>query len=110
MKKAERNNPSIVASATERPAYDRSFLQTRREAWSAVLIWFLALCWVVPVSYVFGYQQPTSSAELSMTLGMPTWVFWGVAMAWVVSSIAGISLCVWFIEEEEFVETASSET
>lgn len=87
-----------------RPPYDPGFLQTRREAFAAVAIWFFALCWVVPVSYLFGYQQPTNSAELSMTAGMPTWVFWGVAVPWVICSITGISLCVWFIQEEEFIE------
>ncbi len=96
-------------SDSDRPAFDPGFLQTRREALSAVLIWFLALCWVVPFSYVFGYQQPTNSVELSLTLGMPTWVFWGVAVPWLVSSIAGISLCVWFIREEEFAEPVPEE-
>lgn len=73
------------------PAEDRwdpTFLNTRREACIIFCVWVTAMLWVLPVSYLGGFQ----GAELTTILGIPSWVFYGVAMPWFLCSV----FAVWF--------------
>ena len=69
---------------------DPVFINARREAWKILLAWVVCLVWTVGYSALFGYDQ--DATELSLVLGMPSWVFWGVFTPW----MAATAFSVWF--------------
>ena len=73
-----------------RPSYDPAFLRARREAAWILLAWAACLVWTVGYSAWAGYAVPPEAVTL--TFGMPSWVFWGVAFPWV----AATAFSVWF--------------
>lgn len=96
---------------------DPIYLHSRREAVAIFLLWFVCLLWAVPVSYSMGFNQDVVPGEVSTTLGMPSWVFWGLLLPWLVADAVTIYLCFGFIKNddlgespEEAAEAASSRT
>lgn len=91
---------------TDRSPDDPVFLHSRREAVVILGVWALSLLWTVPYCYLNGYQSPAAPEELPIVLGMPAWVFWGIAVPWVVCGLISIALCLWFIQDDDLGETA----
>lgn len=96
---------------------DPVFRNTRREALLILVIWGITLCWVVPYSIINGYAPPQSPEELKLVWGMPEWIFYGVALPWIIASAVTFGLCLFVIqdddlgvapEEQEFPEEAQS--
>ncbi len=73
--------------------WDRVFLNSRREAWGILVFWLSALVWCVPVSYLLGYQRGGESVDRSTLWGVPAWLFWGVALPWLISILASTWFC-----------------
>ena len=46
--------------------------------------WAVCLVWTVGYSALFGYGAP--GTEGSLVLGVPSWVFYGVLLPWVVAT------------------------
>ena len=76
-------NP-VDANRTEPPRYDPVYLHARREAVEILLAWAVSLGWSIGYCSLRGYQ---SDAPLSMVLGIPAWVFWGIVVPWIVASV-----------------------
>ncbi len=83
---------------------DPVFLNSRREAIVIAGLWFAALLWTVPYCYTFGYQPPDDPEQLQTVMGMPSWVFWGIAAPWGVCSLATIFLCLSCIRDDDLGE------
>ncbi len=71
----------------------------RREARLVLGIWAVFLVWVVGFSYLRGYQHPPDgllarlhlasprgAENFAMTGGLPDWVFWGIALPWLLAT------------------------
>jgi hypothetical protein len=58
------------------PLVRASFL----EACLVTAIWFAAGVWSIAVCATMGYSRPAS--ELTLILGFPDWVFWGIVVPW----------------------------
>jgi hypothetical protein len=71
------------------PDWDATFLNTRREAKIIFGVWVVALLWSVPMSYLLGYGTGAGNDTI---IGIPSWVFWGIAAPWSVASV----FAVWF--------------
>jgi hypothetical protein len=54
------------------------------------VVWAVSFLWVVGYCGRYGYFREDET--ITMVLGMPAWVFWGVALPWVIAT--GISS--WF--------------
>lgn len=81
--------------------WDPTFLNCRREARTALVIWFLALCWTVPVSYLTGYPgEDFDPATLSTVLGIPSWAFWGVMLPWGLCLVATVWFCLFYMQDD----------
>lgn len=93
---------------------DPVFLNSRREAIAIFILWFCCLLWAVPVSYAMGYGQEVAPGEVPTTLGMPSWVFWGLLLPWLVADAVTIWLCFGFIKNDDLgqapEETKETET
>ena len=77
-------------SPSKASRFDPVFLNARREAWLILIAWAVCLIWTVGYSAVAGYGVPLE--EVSIILGMPSWVFWGVLTPWIAATI----FSVWF--------------
>ncbi|MFV0442720.1 MAG: DUF997 family protein [Planctomycetaceae bacterium] len=85
----------------DRPPDDPVFLHSRREAIVILLVWAACFAWTVPYCYLNGYTAPASPDELPIVMGIPAWVFWGIAVPWVVAGLVSIGLCLWFIRDDD---------
>lgn len=63
---------------------DSVYLNARREAVEILIVWALAMSWTVGYCAAFGYQQ--SVEDVGLVFGIPDWVFWGIAVPWLVAS------------------------
>jgi hypothetical protein len=62
----------------------------RREAIVIGLAWFVAMTYCCTYCYLYGYireGQTLGPADVRPILGMPSWVFWGIMVPWVVSAL-----------------------
>jgi hypothetical protein len=99
---------------------DPVFLDSRREAGVILLAWFLCMLWTVSYCYAFGYtEHPRVEGEITywlptldhldrdpkslntpLGLGIPDWVFWGVAVPWLVCIGFSAWLCFAFMKDD----------
>ena len=70
--------------------YDPVYLHARREAVLILVAWAVCMAWTVTYSYLFGYHVDPDS--FSITLGIPTWILWGVVAPW----IGATAFSCWF--------------
>ncbi|MEZ6055576.1 MAG: hypothetical protein R3C01_02615 [Planctomycetaceae bacterium] len=88
----------------DQPPDDPVFLHARREAIVILLLWGAAFGWTVTYCTLYGYstlESPMSAAEVPLTLGMPSWVVWGVAFPWLVCMVVSIWLALFFIQDDD---------
>lgn len=84
--------------------YDSTFLNTRREAVVIFGCWLVALVWAVPCCYFLGYHK--TPEELTTVLGIPSWVFWGIAVPWIVADVFTIWFCTFQMTDDDLGENA----
>jgi hypothetical protein len=77
-----------------------------REAKWIMVIWFLSSVWTIGYCSLYGFQS-IDPAHLSMILGMPSWVFWGVAVPWLVTTLASIGFAMGLIREDDLDGSSS---
>ena len=77
----------------------------REAAWILGIAAFF-MVWTVGYSYLFGYGE---DALIDLTWGMPTWVFWGIAVPWAAAVLVSIAFAIWFIEEDSLAEDSTSQ-
>lgn len=80
---------------------DPVFRHSRREALVILALWTASFLWTVPFSYFQGYHKPGDPLDVSLTFGMPSWVFWGVALPWLVTGLVSMLLCLFFIRDDD---------
>ena len=81
--------------------YDPVFLNARREAIVIFFVWLACLLWSVPFCYAYGYPEQFEASEFSTLLGVPTWLFWGIAAPWLLANVATIWFCFAFMKDDD---------
>ncbi|REJ73927.1 MAG: hypothetical protein DWQ34_02545 [Planctomycetota bacterium] len=84
--------------------YDPVYLHTRREAIVIIGLWLFALLWTVPYCYFNGFHTVSDGGEIETMWGIPSWVFWGIAVPWLVCDVIAIGLCLFFIKQDDLGE------
>ncbi|MCH2210668.1 MAG: hypothetical protein MK110_05165 [Fuerstiella sp.] len=79
----------------------RVFLNSRREAMVIFAVWFVALCWSVPYCYINGYGRQVSVETLNTTLGIPSWLFGGILLPWIVADVITAWICFFFMKDDD---------
>lgn len=82
---------------------DSVFLNARREFWAILVIWAAFCVWVVGVSWWLGHSVDAEHPRT--TLGMPPWIFWGVALPWVMANVVTVWFCLSFMADDPLGET-----
>lgn len=80
----------MASHPVEKEEFDPLFINSKREAWWILAAWGVSLVWTVGYCAVFGYEIDVS--QLTLVLGMPSWVFWGVFVPWMTAT----AFSVWF--------------
>jgi hypothetical protein len=77
----------------------RLLRHARREGLVILAAWAVALAWSHFVCYRFGYLRP--AAEIGLVLGMPDWVFWGIAFPWAVCLAFSAWFCFGYMADDD---------
>ena len=80
----------MSSAPTENEEFDPLYVNAKREAWWILAAFLVCLVWTVGYSALFGYEIDAS--ELTLVMGMPSWVFWGIFVPWMGATV----FSVWF--------------
>jgi len=86
---------------------DPVYVSSLRESRWILLYWAIFFVWVVGYSTLYGYLP--EGEPLVTVLGMPSWVFWGVFLPWIVSGVIGIWFALTQIEDHPLEEVVDAE-
>jgi hypothetical protein len=84
---------------------DPLYLNSRREALLILVAWAVCLMWTVTYCYCFGYY--VAGEAIVMTLGMPSWVFWGVLVPWFLATVFSIWFGLCYMADDDLGETVA---
>jgi hypothetical protein len=70
---------------------------SRREMWIATAMWLTAMVVTLTVSLNWGYGR--DPATLTYVLGFPDWIFWGVIVPWVASTVLATLFSLGFMQD-----------
>lgn len=91
------------------PGQEQRLLRhARRESLFIMALWAAALVWSVTASYVGGYGR--DPGDIGLVLGMPDWVFWGVAAPWGVCLVISTWFCFWYMADDVLGPDAGEDT
>jgi len=82
---------------------DPVLLHARRELKVILLAFAVCIVWCVTWCYAFGYGRPPG-APIPKTFGMPSWVFWGILVPWLVSDVFIAWFCFRFMVDDPLGE------
>lgn len=71
----------------------------RREALVVLGVWLAACVYTIGYCYVRGYGRDPET--LSLVLGFPDWVFWGIVIPWGASTAVSIWFAMSFMSDED---------
>ena len=104
---------------------DPVYRNSRREATFILIVWGCAFIYTIVYCYLFGYQShepdPTSTGPsiaaalgplesfdrtpetltFPFGLGIPDWVFWGIAVPWLACIVASFGFGLFFFSEDD---------
>lgn len=87
----------------------RIFLNARREAVIIFIAWFVALCWSVPWCYFNGYGQQVDPQTLPVTMGIPSWLFGGILLPWIVADLFTTWFCFVYMKDDDLGRAGDEE-
>lgn len=90
---------SRLKSSLDRDRIDPVVLHARREACVILGAFGLFLIWSVTGCYLTGYSEPTGRPP-AQVLGIPSWVFWGVLVPWLVADVFSLWFCFFFMADD----------
>jgi hypothetical protein len=84
--------------------FDPVFLNSRREAILIFCLWLAGLLWAVPFCYFNGYVGNIDSEQIATIWGIPAWLFWGIAVPWVVANLFTTWFCFCYMTDDDLGE------
>jgi len=101
---------SATPSKPDELEYDPVFLNSRREAIVIFCLWAVGLMWSVPFCYFTGYLSSDFGADdISTIFGIPTWLFWGIFVPWIVADVFTTWFCFCYMTDDDLGEAHENE-
>jgi len=105
-----------TSSAGSPSDLDPLYLHARRELIVSLAAMIVFGVWVVGFSWIQGLRPETQSEQINTVLGIPSWVFWGVALPWILANLFTFWFCFRFmtdnalevVEEEQSTEESKA--
>ena len=94
-----RNDGSSTATSG-RSDYDPLVANARRELLVTLIAFVVFGMWVVGVSWWSGREPVVDPNDIRTILGMPAWVFWGVALPWAAANGFTFWFCFRFMAND----------
>jgi hypothetical protein len=88
------------------PHEDPLVKSARREALVVTAFFLAAMAYTLTYCGINGYNRDSDSIQL--VFGFPDWVFWGVIVPWVVSTIVSVVYALVFITDDPLGEAAEN--
>ncbi|MEX0701925.1 MAG: hypothetical protein WD069_07500 [Planctomycetales bacterium] len=99
---AETTSPS--APRPEADQSDPVYLHSRREARVIFGLWAACLAWTVTYCYLHGFAGHVEASDLETVWGVPSWVFWGIAVPWLLADAFTIWFCFCYMQDDDLGE------
>ena len=80
--------------------YSPFYLQSLKELWVLIVGFSFFLAWSTIACYTIGYRAPEVVAA-EITFGVPSWIFWGIALPWTAASLFTIWYALFFIQDDD---------
>ena len=83
---------------------DPVFVNSLRETIVIISLFLFFMFWSVCVSFYMGLDSTyvkSNVEEMSLVWGMPSWVFYGVFLPWMIVNIVGVWFCFGFMKDDE---------
>ena len=93
-----------MSEGTRQSKWDPVFLHGRCEAAIIFAGWIVALLWAVPYCYLAGYGDAVDPANIETVLGVPSWIFWGVAAPWMGANAFTLWFCFRYMRDDDLGE------
>ena len=90
-------------SSTARDRLDPLVLHARRETLVILAAFVVCMVWSIGCCYSLGYLAP-DGGPVAKVLGMPSWVFWGVAVPWAAADLFAVWFCFFFMVDDPLGE------
>ena len=81
---------------------DKDLKQTKKEVKILVLAWFFFASWVLIYCGFKAYSQDQEYVKI--VFGMPSWVFWGIAVPWICSIVFTIYFSLFVMKDNDHEE------
>lgn len=95
------SHPPENAEAAE---LDPVFRHSRREALIIFCVWLITLLWAVPFCYTNGYPDGFDPKRFTTVWGIPSWLFWGIAVPWLAADVFTTWFCFFFMADDDLGE------
>jgi hypothetical protein len=82
-------------------------VSSRREMWIVFGVWAAFCIWVVGYCKLNAFVE--GNGEVPVTLGMPSWVFWGVAFPWLAATTFSIVFALFFMKDHDLGDSKGGE-
>jgi hypothetical protein len=86
---------------------DPVLTQSRNEALLIIGFYTIAMIYVGIVCYWLGYHK--QAADLQPILGMPRWVFWGIAVPWLVCDLFTAWFTIFYMTDQQMFDEDTDE-
>jgi uncharacterized membrane protein len=83
-----------------------SFRQARRELRFQLTAWCLFALWVVGFCGYTAFDAERS--DVTTILGMPGWVFWGIAVPWIGAFVVTVYFSGWYMQDTDLVDDSET--
>ena len=91
---------------SDRSQFDAVFENSRRETLVLLIGFAVFFAWSIGASYVLGYAPTDTPVETVRTvIGMPHWVFWGVAVPWLGANLFTFWFCLFYMSDDPLGES-----
>ena len=80
---------------------DPVFLHARKEAIVIFCVWLVGLIWAVPFCYLNGYIDKFDPNNLNTILGIPSWLFWGIGIPWILADLFTVWFCFCYMKDDD---------
>lgn len=77
---------------------DPVYVNSRRETVFVLIAWAVFCTWVVGYCLSTGYD--IEPENLTTVMGMPSWIFWGVALPWLMSIVVAMYFGLKFMADD----------
>ncbi len=92
-----------------KPQLDPLYVSSLRELKWILIAWCVNFAWVIGVCALLGYGDGDTK-QVTTILGMPSWVFWGVFLPWIVVTLFIAWFALRVMKDHPLQESETEET